>query len=546
MASTAARVLSPSQLELLAEHGEERTADAGEVLFRIGDKRYPFIVILDGEARIEDAAGNEVVTHGPAGFLGELSLLTGQSAFLTGVATKPMRYVAIDRDELRQLLFDNSDLSDLVLSTFMTRRELLQGLEGIGVEVIGPRSSERTRLTVQWLRNARIPYVWRDPERPDYAGDIELSNLVGSLDPSQLPLLRLPGDVELQGPTNGELSRALGIGLELADREEVDLLIVGGGPAGLAAAVYAASEGVGTLVLERTVLGGQAGFSRRIENYLGFPGGITGAELTSRAVTQARKFGARTATPYVAVSMETDGDRHVVRVEDGNEIAARAIVLASGARYRRLPVERLHEFEGISVFYAAGPPEARSCGGSRVGVVGGGNSAAQAAIWLARGGALVTLLHRRNDLRETMSTYLIRDLERFGVKVRDGSEVAELHGTDGELEAVTLVDGERMPLMTLFVFLGADPCTDWLGEEVARDEHGFVLTGNEAGARRLLETSVPGIYAVGDVRSASVKRVAAAVGEGSMVVSFVHERLEELMPQLAEPVPVVRGNAVTK
>jgi thioredoxin reductase (NADPH) len=546
MASTAARVLSPAQLELLARHGEERTADAGDVLFRIGDKRYPFIVILDGEARIEDAAGNEVVTHGAAGFLGELSLLTGQSAFLTAVATKPMRYLAIDRDELRQLLFDNSDLSDMVLSTFMTRRELLQGREGIGIEVIGPRSSERTRLTVQWLRNARIPYVWRDPEHPDHAGDTELANLVDSLPPSQLPLVRLPGGVELEGPTNGELSRALGIGLELGDREEVDLLIVGGGPAGLAAAVYAASEGVDTLVLERTVLGGQAGFSRRIENYLGFPGGITGAELTSRAVTQARKFDARTATPYLAVSMETDGDRHVVRVEDGNEIAARAVVLATGALYRRPPVERLREFEGISVFYAAGPPEARSCGGSRVGVVGGGNSAAQAAIWLARGGALVTLLHRRADLSETMSTYLIRDLERFGVNVRDRSEIAELHGTDGELQAVTLVDGERLPFTTLFIFLGADPRTDWLGDAVARDEHGFVLTGDEAGAKRLLETSVPGVYAVGDVRSASVKRVAAAVGEGAMVVPFVHERLGQLMPQLADPDAVVRGTAVTR
>ena len=536
MASTsAARVLSPSQLELLARHGEERTADAGDVLFRIGDRRYPFIVILEGEARIEDAGGNEVVSHGASGFLGELSLLTGQSAFLTAVVTKPMRYVEIDRDELRQLLFDNPDLSELVLSAFMARRELLQGLEGIGVEVLGPRSSERTRGTVQWLRNARIPHIWRDPESPDHSGDPELARLVGSLEASKLPLVRLPGGVELEGPTNGELSRALGIGLELADREEVDLLIVGGGPAGLAAAVYAASEGLDVLVLERTVLGGQAGFSRRIENYLGFPGGITGAELTSRAVTQARKFGARTATPYVAVSMETDGDRHVVRVEDGNEIAARAVVLASGALYRRPPVERLEEFEGLSVFYAAGPPEARSCGGSRVGVVGGGNSAAQAAIWLARGGALVTLLHRRADLSETMSAYLIHDLDRFGVQVHHQCEIAELHGAGGELEAVTLTDGERLPFSTLFVFLGAYPRTEWLGDAVARDEHGFVLTGDAAGAKRLLETSTPGVYAVGDLRSGSVKRVATAVGEGAMVVPFVHEQLGAPLPGKALP-----------
>jgi thioredoxin reductase (NADPH) len=546
MASTASRILSAAQLELIARHGEERTAQTGDLLYRVGDRRYPFIAILEGEAKIEDASGREIVRHGPSGFLGELNMLTGQSVFVNAVVTEPMRYIAVDRDELRSLLFDEPDLADLLLSTFVARRELLQTEEGIGVAVIGPRSSERTRLTVQWLRNARIPYVWRDPEHPDHAGDVELANLVGSLGASELPLVRLPGDVELQAPTNGELSRALGIGLELADREEVDLLIVGGGPAGLAAAVYAASEGLDTLVLERTVLGGQAGFSRRIENYLGFPGGITGAELTSRAVTQSRKFGARSATPYVAVSLKTDGDRHVVRVEDGNEIAARAVVLATGALYRRPPVERLHEFEGVSVFYAAGPPEARSCGGSRVGVVGGGNSAAQAAIWLARGGALVTLLHRHADLSETMSTYLIRDLDRFGVNVRDRSELAELHGSDGQLEAVTLVDGERLRFTTLFLFLGADPRTDWLGDTVARDEHGFVLTGDAAGAKRLLETSVPGVYAVGDVRSASVKRVATAVGEGAMVVPFVHERVGQPTPQLAGPEAVVPETAVTK
>jgi len=545
MASTAGAVLSPSQLELLAQHGEERTAEAGEVLFRVGDERYPFIVILEGEARIEDPSGNEVVTHGPAGFLGELSLLTGQNAFLSGLATKPLRYIAIDRDELRQLLFDNPDISELVLSTFIKRRELLQATEGIGVEVIGPRSSPPTRLTVQWLRNARIPYVWRDPENPDDAGDPELAKLAGSLDPSRLPLVRLPGGTELEAPSNGQLSRALGIGLELDDRVEVDLLIVGGGPGGLGAAVYAASEGIDTLLIERTVLGGQAGFSRRIENYLGFPGGVTGAELMSRAVTQARKFGARTATPYVAVSLETDGDRHLVRVEEGNEIVAKAVVLSSGALYRRPEVDNVRDFEGLSVFYAAGPPEARTCGGSRVGVLGGGNSAGQAAIWLARGGALVTLLHRRADLAETMSSYLIRDLDRFGVNVRGDSDVAELHGSDGQLEAVTLTDGERLPMITLFIFLGAYPRTDWLGDSVARDEHGFVLTGNDAGATRLLETSTPGVYAVGDIRSGSVKRVAAAVGEGAMVVPYVHERLGQPTAQAVEPDSLVRGAAPT-
>ena len=247
-------------------------------------------------------------------------------------------------------------------------------------------------------------------------------------------------------------------------------------------------------------------------------------ELTSRAVVQARKFNARVASPYRAVSLEPVDGRYLVRLEDDHDIVADAVLLATGAEYRRLPVDRLAEYEGLSVFYAAGPPEAQLCGASRVGVVGGGNSAGQAAIWLARGGALVTLLHRRADLRETMSDYLIHDLERYGVAVRDRSEIAALHGEDGRLEAVTLTDGERLPFSFLFLFLGAAPCTEWLGESVLRDEHGFVLTGAAANAEYLLETSLPGVFAAGDIRSGSTKRCAAAVGEGAMAVQFVHAR----------------------
>src|SRR5436309_7503272 len=270
-----------------------------------------------------------------------------------------------------------------------------------------------------------------------------------------MPMGPLTGGMRLGAPSWGDVSRALGIGLELGPREEVDLLIVGAGPGGLGAAVYAASEGLDALVIESTALGGQAAMSRRIENYLGFPAGITGTELTGRAVVQARKFGARPATPYRAVALEPGNGRHVVRLEEGQEIAARAVLLATGAQYRRLPVDGLSDYEGLSVFYAAGPPEQELCGASRVAVVGGGNSAGQAAIWLARGGALVTLLHRRGDLHETMSDYLIRDLERYGVAVRDRSELAALHGADGQLEAVTLKSGEQLPFSFLFFFLGA-------------------------------------------------------------------------------------------
>jgi thioredoxin reductase (NADPH) len=245
----------------------------------------------------------------------------------------------------------------------------------------------------------------------------------------------------------------------------------------------------------------------------------------NRSIGQARKFGARTATPYRAVALEPGDGSHRVHLEEGGVITARAVVIATGADYRRLPIEGLEDYEGMTVFYAAGPPEAQACGGTRVGVVGGGNSAGQAAVWLARGGALVTLLHRRADLRETMSDYLLTELDRYGVAVRDDSEVAELHGSDGELEAVTLKDGARLALSALFCFLGADPCTDWIGQVVARCDNGFILTGEAAGADGLLETSVPGIYAVGDVRAGSTKRCATAVGEGAAAVSFIHERL---------------------
>ncbi len=522
MTSPASPVLSAAQLQTLAGIGEERTAAVGDVLFRVGDRRFPLIVILEGEAAIQDGVGNEIVRHGASGFLGEMSLLSGQTAYLTAVATQPMRYLAVDRDALRPVLADDGPLGDLLLSTFMQRREMLQQREGIGLEVIGPRSSDRTRQIVEFARRNRIPHTWRDPE---HTHDRDAAALIEGLGAEELPLVRLPGGTDLRGPSSGDVSRALGIGLELARREEVDLVVVGAGPAGLGAAVYGASEGLDTLVVEGTALGGQAGASRRIENYLGFPAGIAGSELTSRAVTQARKFGARTATPYRAVGLEPGNGRHFVHLEDDHVVAARAVVLATGADYRRLPVDRLEEYEGITVFYAAGPTEAQSCAGSRVGVIGGGNSAAQAAVWLARGGALVTLLHRRGDLRETMSDYLILELARYGVTVRDRSEVAALHGEDGDLQAVTLKDGERLPFSFLFLFLGASPCTDWLGDVLRRDDKGFILTGAEIDRPGILETSVPGIFAAGDVRAGSIKRCATAVGEGAMVVRFVHERL---------------------
>jgi thioredoxin reductase (NADPH) len=303
--------------------------------------------------------------------------------------------------------------------------------------------------------------------------------------------------------------------------------------------VYGASEGLDTLVVDSRSLGGQAGFSRRIENYLGFPAGITGSELTSRAVSQARRFGARMASPYRAQTLEQRDGRHAVLLEEGHEILARAVLLATGADYRRLPLAELPEYEGTSVFYAAGPADGPLCAAQRVAVVGGGNSAGQAAVWLSRGGALVTLLHRRADLRETMSDYLVREVERYGVEVRNLSEIAALHGSEGRLQAVTLKTGERLSLSYLFLFLGAEPCAQWLGEKIGRNEKGFILTGDLAGSVDPLGTTVPGVYAAGDVRCGSAKRVATAVGEGAMAIQLIHAYLAAQERAQADAAPAV-------
>ena len=356
--------------------------------------------------------------------------------------------------------------------------------------------------------------MWRDSERDD-----DLDAAIAELEPNELPLVRLPGGTELRNPSNGQLSRALGVGLELESREEVDLAVIGGGPAGLGAAVYGASEGLETLVVESTVLGGQAGASRRIENYLGFPGGISGTELISRAIPRRassapgrRRRTARSRSSRATAHTESSSRRARDRRPRDRD--------RHRGRYRRLPVAGLEDYEGVSIFYAAGPPEARSVRGHP----GGGRRRRQLRGQRRCGlpaAAPGDLLHRRADLRETMSEYLLPELDRYGVAVRDRSEVVELHGAGGELEGVTLKDGARLPFGSMFCFLGADPCTDWIGDVVARDEHGFILTGEEAGAAGLHETSVPGIYAAGDVRAGSTKRGATAVGEGAAVVGFI-------------------------
>ena len=485
------------------------------MLYRVGDQRYPFIAIVEGEVAIVDAAGQEIIRHGPSRFLGELNLLSGQTVFVTAVVTQSLRYIAVDRDVIRELLFDDGPLSDLVLSTFIARREALQTVEGLGLQIVGPRSSAPTMRMLDFLRSNRLPFTWQDEVPVD--GDA--------------PVVRLPGGAELRAPSPGELMRALGIGRELAPREEVDLLVVGGGPAVSARRCTAPPRGSTRSSSRAPRSAGRpaprAGSRTTSASLPASPEPSSPAAPSPRRASSAR--GRRRPTERWRSSPATGARR---RLEEDHEIAARAVILATGAEYRRLPVDGLADYEGLSIFYAAGPPEAQLCGASRAGVVGGGNSAGQAAVWLARGGALVTLMHRRADLRETMSDYLVRELDRYGVAVRDRSEIAALHGADGHLEAVTLASGERVPFSFLFLFLGARPCTEWLGHAVDRDENGFILTGTHGHAEHLLETSVPGIFAAGDVRSGSTKRCATAVGEGAMAVQFVHEYLHATVRSL--------------
>ena len=400
MSAPSSPLLSGSQLATLAQLGEERIADVGDVLFKVGDRRYPFIAIVEGEVAIVDAAGKEIIRHSASGFLGEMNLLTGQTVFVTAVVTQPLRYVAVDRDVLRPLLFDDGPLSDLLLSTFIARREALQRWTGVGMEIVGPRSSEATAQLVEFARGNRLPFTWRDPERADDPGRGRAG--AGSTRRACRSFGCRAGS-SCAAPTTGEVSRALGIGLELAPREEVDLVVVGGrpsrarrrrlrgirGPRDARRRGHRARRAGGHVPADRELPRLPRGDQRHGADQ---PGSRAGAQVprAHRDALPCRLAGARRRAP-----------RRPPRGE--REIAARAVLLATGAQYRRLPVDRLSEYEGVSVFYAAGPPEAQLCGASRVGVVGGGNSAGQAAVWLARGGALVTLLHRRADLRETMS-----------------------------------------------------------------------------------------------------------------------------------------------
>jgi thioredoxin reductase (NADPH) len=533
--------LSDAQIAALSAHGERRRTQPGDVLIRAGERERDFLVILAGKVAVVEGCGTEdgrlIRVHGPGRFLDELSLLTHQPAFVTSVVREPGEVLAVPLEVLRQVVSGDPQLGDLILRAFLIRRELLIGL-GAGLRIVGSRYSPDARRLREFAARNRLPHRWIDLEE-DSGAELLLRHL--GITPEQTPVVMWGPDQVLRNPTNAELARTIGLQIDESSGTVQDLVVIGAGPAGLAAAVYGASEGLSTVVLDAVATGGQAGTSSRIENYLGFPAGISGAELADRAVVQAGKFGARFGVPVEAVGLDRCDGHYSVRLDDSTDIRTRTVVIATGARYRRLPVPGLEQFEGKSVYYAATLIEARICLERTVVIVGGGNSAGQAAVYLARHASTVHLVVRDSRLGVNMSRYLVDQIERNpAVEVLLDTEVREALGEDGVLEALVVENnrtGQRRTLdaSLLFVFIGATPCTAWLAGSLALDERGYVRTGADVFAGQqadrqphLLETNWPGVLAVGDVRSGSIKRVASAVGEGSMAVRLVHEHIARM------------------
>jgi thioredoxin reductase (NADPH) len=476
-----------------------------------------------------------IAVFGRHHFLGELSMLTGQRLYLSGVVSDGGEVIQIPVEKLREIVAEDKGLSDLILGAFMARRSFLIDAE-TGIKLIGSRFSPDSRRLREFLARNRMPYQWMDLE-DDEEADTLLQAL--GVEPAETPVV-IGGRGVLRNPSNAQLAAMLGFGSRGAPPAMCDLVIVGGGPAGLAAALYGASEGLDTQAIDAVAFGGQAGTSSRIENYLGFPTGISGSELAARAGLQARRLGARLVVPAEAMGLVREDAHYGVQLAGGEVVNGRTVIVATGAQYRRLDVPELDRYEGAGVYYAATQAEAQLCGGDPVLIVGGGNSAGQAAMFLSQHAASCRLLIRGSDLAKSMSRYLIDELERRPqIEVLTHREIVELKGEDA-LEAVIVTDtrtDERQELeaKALFVFIGASPHTDWLRDHVAMDEHCFLLTGGDVQGEHLaqhgeerpffLETSQPGIFAVGDVHSGSIKRVASAVGEGSMAVRLVHQRL---------------------
>jgi thioredoxin reductase (NADPH) len=528
--------LTEAQLRSFDELGERRAVARGDVVYREGEHSTEFVVLVRGQAVVVsgyDEVGDrdpEILrVHGPRRFLGELSIFSGQVEFVTTVISIPGEVIALPVYRARELVARDAEIGDLILRAVLARRSLLLG-EAAGIRIVGSRFAPDTHRLRDFAARNRLPHRFVDIE-----ADQEAERLVAAvgITPADLPVVVLGRGEVLRNPSTAELAAAIGLNPLTRTDTSCDLVVVGAGPAGLAAAVYGASDGLVTVVIDCVAIGGQAATSARIENYLGFPAGISGAELADRAAIQAARFGARISVPSEAVALEAERGRYLLRLDAADEVSARAVVIATGARYRKLDVPRLSEFEMTSVYYAATRFEAQQCATDPVAVVGGGNSAGQAAVFLARQSPSVHLIIRGGDLGKDMSRYLVEQVEAEPrIEVLRHCEVRELVG-GATLEAVVVEDNRtherrRIDARALFVFIGATPCTAWLAGTVALDADGFVLTGERvAGGERphpsFLEASRPGVFAVGDVRSGSVKRVASAVGEGAMAVRLVHQ-----------------------
>jgi thioredoxin reductase (NADPH) len=496
------------------------------------------MVILAGKVEVThlDKSGhrNTIVTHGPGHFLGELAQLAGRPSLADAIALEPVQALMIPPDRLRALLIAEAELGERIMRALILRRVGLLEI-GAGGPIIVGRTDNGDVLRLQgFLQRSGQPQQLLNPET-----DPEAKALIDRfhVDPGELPIVLCPNGQLLRNPGEDELARCIGLVGPIDPDRVYDVAVVGAGPAGLAAAVYAASEGLSTIVLDSRAFGGQAGASARIENYLGFPTGITGIALMARAYNQAQKFGAEMAIPdkVSGLSPPDETGRFDLHLHNGERVGTRSVVIACGVRYRRLAVENLHAFEGSSVHYWASPLEAKLCLNQDVVLVGAGNSAGQAAVYLAGQGVKVSMLVRRPELTETMSRYLVDRIEGLAnVEVVTRAEISGLEGRDGKLDTVRWRlrhTGEevRRSIRHLFLFIGADPNTDWLaGSGIALDPKGFVLTGEDAsGKRHPLETTRRGVFAIGDVRAKSVKRVAAAVGEGAQVVAALHSYLAE-------------------
>ncbi|MCG8546004.1 MAG: FAD-dependent oxidoreductase [Alphaproteobacteria bacterium] len=530
--------LDEAFVEQLRKHGETRALRPGDVLFDLGQDSYDFIYIERGVVEIVDRADDRAVVRMESGsFLGELGMLMGQKPFFAAIGKEAGQIIVVPVATLRELVATVPEVGDVVVSSFAARRRLLMEWGEGGLAIIGKEDDPAALHLREFANRSKIPHRWIDQ-----ADSAAMATLTGNTTlPETGPTVIVGRAETLVDATPRDLAEALGLDL-VADTSAIfDVLVVGAGPAGLAASVYAASEGLSVLAIEDTAIGGQAGTSSRIENYLGFPRGIAGAELAYLGEVQAVKFGARITVPRRATTLRRENGRFAIGLDDGSWVQGRSVILANGVQYRRLPLDRLEAFEGRGVYYAATDLEARFCRGTDVVIVGGGNSAGQAAMFLSRYAKCTHIVVRGEGLSETMSAYLSDRIEQDPrIRLWTGSEINGLMGDD-RLNRVSIRNRNdnsvcEIEAHAMFVMIGAAPNTDWLDGQVALDEKGFIRTGRDAGADIAgFATTCPGVYAVGDIRSGSVKRVASAVGEGSVVVSTVHRYLEETHRRQDQP-----------